>query len=128
MLAMAALSGLERRRIMRTPTMLATFAAIAFAGLAVLPAAAATPEAPRASVRYADLNLDGGAGASAMLRRINLAARDVCGARTGPMPLTERIRTRRCVRAETEAAVADLGNANVTALFYRRARVTIAQT
>lgn len=112
---------------MRSPTMFAIVAAVALAGLAASPANAAPTDEARASVRYADLNLDGDAGAAAMLRRINLAAKDVCGARTGPMPLTERIRTRRCVRAEAEAAVADVGNANLSAYYYnRRARVIIA--
>lgn len=109
---------------MRPPIMLAI--AAAFAALATSPVAAAN-EAPRANVRYGDLDLSGDAGANAMLRRINLAAAHVCGARSGPMPLSERIRTRQCQRAEAEAALEDVGNPALSARYYnQRGRVIIA--
>jgi UrcA family protein len=100
-------------------------AAAAFAALAFSPAAAATGTQVR--VAYADLDLDREAGAQVLLRRIDRASTQACAARSGPMPLTERIRARRCIRAETEEAVRDVGNATLTALYYRRARVVIAQ-
>lgn len=101
--------------------------AAAFSLMAAAPAAAAPFERIAKRVSYAEYNLDNEAGAAATLRRIERAAAVVCSARDGPMPLVERARIRTCVRAETEDAVAAVGHAGLTALYFnRRPSVIIA--
>jgi UrcA family protein len=103
---------------MHRPLMLALASAIAFGFAAAAPASAAERAAVRVS--YADLNLDNRAGAEVMLRRLERAAEFVCGDRRGTIPLAVRIRVERCVNEEMADEVAELGHANVTALYYRR--------
>ena len=101
---------------MKRSPMIALASAIALSFAAVAPAAAAERAAER--VGYADLNLESRAGAEAMLDRIQRAVERVCGKRSGKLALAFRMRIERCVNAEMADEVADLGNANVTALYY----------
>jgi UrcA family protein len=103
--------------MMHRPLLLALASAIALGFAAAAPASAA----PRADhLNYAALDLDDRAGAEALLRRIEQSAEDMCGDRMGPMPLAQRTAIRQCVRQKSERAVADVGHAGVTALFYDR--------
>jgi len=111
---------------MQRPLMLALASAAAVAFMAVAPASAATLDRAK-NLSYAELDLDNRAGAEALLRRIEAAAEDMCGERAGPMPLAQRAAIRRCVREKEERAVAEVGHAGVSALFYNRSpRVIIA--
>lgn len=111
---------------MQRPFMFALASALAFGFAAAAPASAATVE--RASyLSYGELNLDSGAGAEALLRRIQQSAEAMCGARTGPMPLAQRAAIAKCIQDKSERAVAEVGHPRVTALFYNRnPRVIIA--
>jgi UrcA family protein len=104
-----------QRRLM---LVLASTLAIGFAAAA--PASAATNRVAE-RVSYADLNLDNLAGAEVMLARIERATGRVCGQRNGTIPLAFRVRIERCMVEETADALADLGHAGVSALYYRRA-------
>ena len=97
--------------------MLALASAIAFGFAAAAPAAA---EEYAQRVTYAELDLNGSAGADVLLRRIENAAESMCGARFGLMPLNERIAIQRCVQEKSVKAVAEVNNGNVTARFYNR--------
>jgi UrcA family protein len=74
--------------------------------------------APQAVVRYADLDLTSDVGASALLRRIEAAARQVCGDPRVVQPLTRSTRIRRCNTQAIEHAVTAIGAPKVT-LAYR---------
>jgi UrcA family protein len=100
---------------------------IALAALAVaalIPVATALAEvpdgsaAPQAVVKYADLDLTSDAGATALLRRIEAAARQVCGDPRVVQPLTRSTRIRQCNTQAIEHAVAALGAPKLT-LAYR---------
>ncbi len=97
--------------------MLALASAIAFGFAAAAPAAA---EERAQHLTYAELDLDNGAGADALIRRIENAAGNMCGYRSGPMPLSQRFAAQQCVRAKTVQAVADVNHGGVTARFYNR--------
>jgi UrcA family protein len=103
--------------------MLALASALALGFAAAAPAAAepyVTYEGASERVRYDDLNLNNNAGATAMLARIERAAGVVCGHSEGIVSLTWSYYVDRCVNAEMAEAVADLGNARVTSLYYGR--------
>jgi UrcA family protein len=106
--------------------MLALASAIALGFAAAAPASAANLDRAK-NVNYAALDLDDRAGAEALLRRIEHSAADMCGERTGPMPLAQRAAIRQCAREKTQRAVSEVGHAGVTALYYdRNPRVIIA--
>lgn len=101
-------------------TLTALVAAIAFAAFAS-PAAAAEYAPQSAVISYADLDLATERGANSMLRRINRAARDVCGMDTGAtLSLGERREARACVRETVEQTVASMAQPVVTALYVER--------
>lgn len=104
---------------MQRQLMFALASAIAFGFAAAAPASAASFDRDQ-RVGYAELNLDQRAGAEVLLRRIEDAANAACGARGGPMPLSERRANRQCVRDRSDRAVARVGHAGVTALYYGR--------
>lgn len=94
---------------------------IAVGSLALAPAAMAEPDTVRpvsASVSYADLDLSTESGARAMLERVKLAARDMCGTQPIHSPLTPRAPTqfRDCVAEAVDSAVTGLGSPLVLAL------------
>jgi UrcA family protein len=74
--------------------------------------------APQTVVKYADLDLTSDAGASALLRRIEAAARQVCGDPRVVQPLTRSTRIRHCNTQAIEHAVTAIGAPKVT-LAYR---------
>lgn len=104
---------------MQRPLMFAFVSALAIGFSAAAPASAATHRVSE-RVSYADLNLNNRAGAEVMLARIERAAGHVCGQRNGTIPLAFRVRIERCMEEETADALADLGHAGVSALFYGR--------
>jgi UrcA family protein len=59
-------------------------------------------------VRYADLNLDDASDAAVLLGRIQAAARMVCGAHLGPVPLELQWNVKECVQDATARAVSDV--------------------
>lgn len=71
-------------------------------------------------VRFADLNLDHPAGADALVRRIEIAAGNVCGDRTGRRGLDEHRFVEGCVREAGEAAVYDVGHPMVIGRYFGR--------
>jgi len=77
-------------------------------------------ELPRLSVSYADINLATQTGAEVMLRRIVLAARQVCGDRSGIRDAAERREIRFCVRVASANAVRDINAPMLTAVFEGR--------
>ena len=68
---------------------------------------------------FGDLNLNNYARRSA-LRRIEIAAGHVCGARNNPKPLDEHCFARDCTIVAEEAAVYDVGHPLVIARYYGR--------
>jgi UrcA family protein len=99
-----------------TLTTLAALAALGFAASAHAAPAMSPPSGPGAisvQVSIADLNLGGGAGAKAALRRIRNAARDVCVDELNPLA---------CMKDTIDRAVAALDNPIVTALNTGRGR------
>ncbi len=100
-------------------TIAAIFAAAAICAFAS-PAAAA-PAPASMTITYADLDLTTDRGASTMLRRINRAARDVCGMdSSATLSLGERREGRACVRETTEQTIAMMARPTVTALYAQR--------
>jgi UrcA family protein len=97
-------------------------AAVAVAALIrVATALADVPDgsaAPQAVVKFADLDLTSDAGAAVLSRRIEAAARQVCGDPREVQPLTRSTRIRHCNTQAIEHAVTSLGAPKVT-LAYR---------
>ncbi len=99
---------------------MATAAALTLAPMGLASAAqplqATQPEAaPHITVHYRDLDISGRAGASTLLRRIEVAAHLVCGDLDGPRPLSETTRARQCYTQAVAEAVRDVHAAAVTA-------------
>ena len=68
-------------------------------------------------VSYADLNLRTEAGARTLLARIQGAAKRVCSPQPAPPDLTDQADYKTCLRDANGDAVADLGDARVSALY-----------
>lgn len=94
------------------------------AALALVPGgrpavAAQDPQLARLTVRYGDLNLTSASGAHALLRRIEIAAREVCGDdRVAPLQLLNR--AQQCYARAVSQAVATVGSRSLTAAFLAR--------
>lgn len=105
-----------------TDLMTTVFAVVLAVGsLALAPAAMAEPDPVRpvsASVSYADLDLSTESGARAMLDRVKVAARDMCGVKPIHSPLTPRApgQFHACVADAVDSAVTSLGSSLVLAL------------
>jgi UrcA family protein len=111
------ISAAQSGKIMKRQISLALASIVALAFVTVSPAAADTPR--RASLSYAELNLNSDAGAQVLERRIRYAARQACGFRRGPMDLYERAEIRRCMRdaiAQGTSEVAALRDSRAVAL------------
>jgi UrcA family protein len=99
-------------------------AVAALAMTALIPVATALADAPDGSaapqvvVKYADLDLTSDADAAVLLRRIEAAARQVCGDPREVQPLVRLMPVRQCNTQAIEHAVAALGAPKVT-LAYR---------
>lgn len=80
--------------------------------LTATPAVAADTEAPRHAVRYADLDLTTESGQIALSRRIDRAAREVCGIdekRTGSLlPASSAVECFKTARATAHTRMAEL--------------------
>jgi UrcA family protein len=101
---------------LRTPGLaLTAMATLCLAGGAQA-APAQNDDVPSVVVKYADLNLDSEAGAKALLRRVNHAARMVCGEQNDDPISRLDFAIPACVRRATDQAVERLGNATVTAM------------
>jgi UrcA family protein len=97
-------------------TALMTVLALGAAG-ASQSAFAQSDETPSVTVQYADLNLSTGAGAKAMLQRIQHAANSVCGPQSS-QPIDRMARLHEtCVKQAISHAVSQLKNPMVTALY-----------
>ena len=70
-------------------------------------------------VSYADLNLRTEAGARTLLGRIQGAAKRVCAPEPSPPDLTEQADFKTCLHDANAGAVAQLGDAWVSALYAR---------
>ena len=68
-------------------------------------------------VSYADLNLRTEAGARTLLGRIEGAAKKVCSPEPAPPNLTEQADYKTCLHDAQDGAVAELGDARVSALY-----------
>jgi UrcA family protein len=80
------------------------------------------------AVNYADLKTDAAAGAKALLGRLKMAAREVCGTPPGLTELQRMAAYRACVQATVDSAVATIDNPVVTALNAPPARRTAVAT
>jgi len=109
----------------RTATLLALASA---AALAAAPAFAQTDAAaPSMVVRYADLDLSDPAGAHAMLRRIDVAAAEVCGGQPDIRDLGRLTAFQRCRAVAAHRAVSRLDAPLVTAAAQSAGLSTLAR-
>jgi UrcA family protein len=77
--------------------------------LAATAEATVSRDVQREVVSYADLNLQSEADAAILVRRIEVAARKVCGARTAiPWPIEIMARQKVCAKEATARAIADV--------------------
>jgi UrcA family protein len=84
------------------------FAALLAGSLAGMAHATAVRDVRQEAVSYADLNLESEADAAILLRRIQSAARKVCGLSRGLIPLEIQLHLQACVDEATARAVADV--------------------
>lgn len=75
---------------------------------------------PRVEVAYSDVNLATRAGAEIVLRRIAMAARQVCGERAGNHDIRDRTEARVCMQVAILNAVRQINARLLTALFNGR--------
>jgi UrcA family protein len=94
----------------------AAAAAALLAGAA--PALAQVQHPESRVVSYADLDLEDPADADAFIARIERAAGEVCGDRTGPRPIAEISDTRDCAYDTTEFAIEDFGHPMVLGRYH----------
>lgn len=85
-----------------------TLTTLIAAALAATVSTAALAEPVSLTVRYSDLDLASADGQKALDRRIDQAARTVCGDQNGFVPLPTRVQISKCVTKATERAVAAL--------------------
>jgi UrcA family protein len=121
------LSGLKLSGLKRTDDLLTnTFSALVAIGAVVLAVGAMSggasaqtaPKQITAQVSYADLDLSTHDGARALLKRIDIAAKEACGPDPVMSPLTPAAPTRydRCIEKAADKAVADVNAPLVVAL------------
>lgn len=68
-------------------------------------------------VEYGDVDPYSNRGAETILNRVEEASEQVCGDRTGPMPIPERQGIKDCTYETMDIAVADINNSAVTARY-----------
>ena len=73
-----------------------------------------------ARIAYSDLDLNGAAGADAVLNRLESAAAETCGDRMGQMNLREHRQIRACTARFTQKGVMRIGNAFVAQRYLER--------
>ena len=94
-----------------------------------VPAGAGEPtEAPRRVVKFADLDLNHGAGVAELYARIRAAARDVCEPLIAS-DLASAIGARACVAQAIERPVAEVNAPQLTSYYLAKTRraITVAQ-
>ena len=117
------------RSLARQPLRLKLACGIALS-LSAMPDAFAldpAPEPPQVVVRYDDLNLSTEVGAAALLHRLELAARQVCGDSGARQPLTRLRTTQRCDARSLERAIAAVNLPQLT-LAYRSKYLGVTRT
>ena len=91
------------------------------AAMAMTPQALAqTDDRYEARIAYGDLDLSREAGANVLMARIDAAAREACGVRSGRVSLREHRLMRECVAAFAERAVAAAPSSAATSQFAER--------
>lgn len=97
----------------------AAIAGMAICALPLSPTADADTPARQVSiaVSYAGLDLSSPAGAEAMLGRMRLATRKICGDAPHPSQLSAGLRHKACRTSVMTGAVATLGHPTVTAAY-----------
>ncbi len=85
---------------------------------AAVPVYAQTDRVRSEVVRTDDVDAYSEAGADTIVRRIERAAGHVCGDRSGPMPLPERVDVNACAVDAEENAIHDADNPVLTARYY----------
>ena len=98
-------------------------------GLATLSIAAEPtldPSQPAVHVRLADLNFSTPQGTAAAYKRIESAANAVCSQYDGRL-LTQRTVFRTCVSGSIDAAVAEVGDARLTAYYQSKTGKSVSQ-
>jgi UrcA family protein len=95
-------------------------ALIALVAAAFVPTATAErPATQSIKVSYADLDLSREAGAHALLARMKMATRQICGPRPSAKQIGPTVRYETCSRDAMSGAVASLDQPLVTTLFIR---------
>ena len=114
---------------MQTKTIFAPIAlgAALIASLAAAPAFAQPSSAPSLHISYSDLNLNSAKGAETMIRRIRVAAAEVCSAVPGSsgtsISAIDQFNT--CYRATVAGAVEALGSTSVKQAYNRTGGNTV---
>jgi len=96
--------------------------ALAFAAPAVSYAGTSAGDTTQVAVRYHDLDLNKSANAAILLKRVDVAAMEACGA--SPFSLAEyrqAVRRSACYQGATSRVVAALNAPTVTALYNNQA-------
>ena len=98
---------------------------LSFAAVLSTRAAAAEPDnVPRIVVSYNDLNLDHPEGISALYARLHTAANSVCQTMPSSDPF-EQMKQHACFEKALAAAIAKIGNPNLTAYSEKRPMLLI---
>jgi UrcA family protein len=100
----------------RTMIITAIFGAVTTSG-AILPAAADSFDAPRATVKYADLSISTPQGAAALYARIRAAAYNVCSEFDSYHNIGALVERERCVNAAIDAAVTKVNSPALSAVY-----------
>jgi UrcA family protein len=101
----------------RSSTWLAALAAVSCSVGASQALAAREPsEVPSRKVSYADLNLSTLAGATTLYRRIQQAARSVCGTDDGGRSIGPHLQWRKCYESAIADAIAKVNSPMLTAV------------
>jgi UrcA family protein len=98
----------------RSLSLLCAAAALAFTAAAPVSAQDYESEV----VRFGDPDHDSERGAEALIERLQNASERVCGVRSGPQPVAQRVYQRDCALETTEYAVRDVGHPMVLAEYY----------
>ncbi|WP_226016069.1 UrcA family protein [Novosphingobium sp. FKTRR1] len=112
---------MNRKSIFTASLVAALIAPIALVAPAAHAAEPATGvEVASIEVRYGDLNLASAQGQDQLDARLRQAARKVCGASFGPMPLSEELNARKCYTRALGTAQQTLASAQYRKVLSRR--------
>ena len=113
--------GYSARRCFAVAALTMTVLSPVATALAAAPAADALPQV---AVTFADLDLASDAGAALLLRRIEAAARQVCGDPRELQPVARSMRVQQCNAQAIERAVTKVGAPKVTLAYRARYSAT----